>query len=138
MEGNRIRVELTEKSKEINEKANEINEAEGKEVYFKGFPSNADEESVLNFFEKFGKIEKIKYFEKSNDGHGYIQFSSKDDCEKLLNEPDDIIFDGNKILVKLSMKGRGNKKEEKIENNQESKIIRVKNRRVEGKKRRKS
>jgi len=112
MEGREIFVDLSGNSKKLNKIANEINELEGKEVYFSGFPTNTNKESVLKFFEKFRKIENIKYFEKSNDGHGFIQFSSKDDCEKFLNQSDDIIFDGNKILVKLSKNGKGNIKEE--------------------------
>ena len=86
---------------------------EGKEIYVGNLAWKTDEESLEDFFSKFGDIEKcniVRDPEGRSKGFAFVKFYETSDVEKIISEGDNIMIDGRQCRVNLSKSARGDKK----------------------------
>lgn len=82
------------------------------ELFVRNLPWKADEESISDFFSKFGKVQNVKILYNRDTGKakgiGFVEFASKDDAQNAIDSGADLELDGRKLEVSFS-----NQKEER-------------------------
>ena len=97
---------------QVNEFSDNVSQIEGREIYVGNLSWNTDEESLADFCNRYGDVEKVsiaKDPEGRSKGFGFVKFYEAADVEKLLAEGDNIIIDGRQCRVNLSKSASGNR-----------------------------
>jgi nucleolin len=76
------------------------------ELFVRNLPWKADEQSISEFFSKYGKVENVKIlfdkFTGKAKGIGFVNFESRSDAENVIRNGDDLEIDGRKVEVNFS------------------------------------
>lgn len=76
------------------------------ELFVRNLPWKADEQSISEFFSKYGKVEAVKIlydkFTGKAKGIGFVNFESREDAENVIKNGDDLEIDGRKVEVNFS------------------------------------
>jgi nucleolin len=89
-----------------------ISQIEGREIYVGNLSWSTDEESLADFCNRYGDVEKVsiaKDPEGRSKGFGFVKFYDAADVQKLLSEGDNVIIDGRQCRVNLSKSATGNR-----------------------------
>ena len=96
---------------QVSEFSDNISQIEGREIYVGNLSWSTDEESLADFCNRYGDVEKVsiaKDPEGRSKGFGFVKFYEAADVQKLLSEGENIIIDGRQCRVNLSKSASGN------------------------------
>lgn len=77
-----------------------------KELFLKNLPWSANEDSLTEFFGKYGEVSNVKIVKDRNTGKprgiGFVEFSSVDEAKAAMEDADNIELDGRQITINYS------------------------------------
>ena len=90
---------------------------EKKEIFVRNISYSTKEEELQEYFEKFGKVLKVKILEKGgrSKGTGFVEFETHEDAEKVINE--NLELDVRKLGVDWA--GQKKERDERKDNSEE-------------------
>ncbi|KAI0228353.1 Lupus La protein [Lamellibrachia satsuma] len=106
---------------EFNKERNE--DLKARSLYAKGFPLDITLDGLIEFFEKFGKVDQIqmrKDAKKSFKGSVFVVFNSKEEGQKFLNA--ESVKHGETELKRETREGYFKRKEEERKSKKEEQI----------------
>jgi len=76
------------------------------ELFVRNLPWKADEESISDFFAKYGKVQNVKILYNRETGKakgiGFVDFSSREEAQNAIDNAAELEMDGRKIEVSFS------------------------------------
>lgn len=91
---------------ESNQRSNPKKADDCAELFVRNLPWKADEEVISDYFSKFGKVVNVKVLYDKQTGKakglGFVEFSSKDEAESVVNQASSLELDGRNLQVSFS------------------------------------
>jgi len=76
------------------------------ELFVRNLPWKADEESISDYFSKYGKVQNVKILFNRETGKakgiGFVDFATREEAQNAINNAADLELDGRKIEVSFS------------------------------------
>ena len=116
------------KQRDREEDKKEQEEIMKRKIFIKKLPENPDEESLLQFFSKYGEIEHVRFLKNKKNlksrKAAFIIFKDQSSVQKVLSSPQATLFKSQKIEIKAAkskVQLRMEKKNEKEDTKQKDK-----------------
>jgi nucleolin len=102
---NRDTTKKGRRSSDANEDKKEVSGG-CKELFLKNLPWSSDEDSLREFFGKYGEVANVKVLKDRNTGKprgiGFVEFSSAEEAQAAMDDADNIEIDGRQLTINFS------------------------------------